>query len=277
MNYNIIDVSSWQTTADFLRAKNAGISKVILRAGYGCYTVDKKFCDYIKSALAAGMEVGVYWFIYARNTSEMRQNCNKLCEVIKPYHDKIKLGVWFDFEKDSERYAPKLSTNDKIAFLKIFMERMKTEGYKGGLYSNLDCFRRIWSKYKDIRKIPLWSAYYTSGSTLPAELLPCVAWQKTSGARIDGFNTNVDAGFWYGFSDEKPEDPENEYYKVTTKNDNLLCREGPGISYKAISSFKKGTIVEALEYSGNWIRVKGTDYLGKNVEGWSSKTFLKKI
>lgn len=67
-----IDISKWNTNLDFKRLKTADIDFAMIRAGLGTQT-DPMFASHIKAAQAAGMQVGVYWFAYALNTSEAKK------------------------------------------------------------------------------------------------------------------------------------------------------------------------------------------------------------
>lgn len=71
------DISYWQGQIDFKKMYAAGIRIVIIRAGYGT-TQDKNFVSYINGALAAGIAVGVYWFMYALNAHGADRKCQKM-------------------------------------------------------------------------------------------------------------------------------------------------------------------------------------------------------
>ena len=72
MNVKGIDVSQYQTNIDFNKVKASGINFVILRAGYGQYTVQKDptFEDNYRKAKAADLNVGAYWYSYAGSEAE---------------------------------------------------------------------------------------------------------------------------------------------------------------------------------------------------------------
>ncbi len=84
------DISYYQGDVDFEIMKRTGIKAVIIRAGYGT-TVDKRFVSYINAAIKAGLAVGVYWFLYARDTVGAINNAQKCREVIDPYKEYILL------------------------------------------------------------------------------------------------------------------------------------------------------------------------------------------
>ena len=70
------DISKYQGKVDFFKMKKAGISFVIIRAGYGT-TEDPNFKAYIDGASKAGLLIGVYWFIYANGGDKAKDNANK--------------------------------------------------------------------------------------------------------------------------------------------------------------------------------------------------------
>jgi GH25 family lysozyme M1 (1,4-beta-N-acetylmuramidase) len=65
-----LDVSSWQESGlDFQNFANAGYDYVILRCGTS-YGKDKCFEEYYASARAAGLDIGCYYYSYAKSVSE---------------------------------------------------------------------------------------------------------------------------------------------------------------------------------------------------------------
>ena len=77
-----IDVSEWNGDINFSKVKSAGITCVILRAGYGKdpNQEDNKFNEYYRQAKAAGLNVGAYWYSYATSVDAAKaevRNCMK--------------------------------------------------------------------------------------------------------------------------------------------------------------------------------------------------------
>ncbi len=154
------DISYWQGNVDFIKMRKAGIKAVIIRAGYGT-TVDKRFTKYIKGAIAAGIKIGVYWFIYAKNVSGAKANADKCMALIAPYKDHIKLGVWADWEYDSDKNAGKLTAAARSNLVDIFCKAVQAAGYDAGIYSNQDYIQSGKFTKDIIVKYPLWFAKYT--------------------------------------------------------------------------------------------------------------------
>ena len=183
----IIDVSYHNGNINFKKVAADGIDGVIIRAGYGSGHIDKKFIDNIKGARAAGLPVGVYWFSYAYSVGLARREAKHCLDAIKAYQ--IDLGVFFDWEYDSMRYAKnhgvtpskKLITQLNRAFVSV----VKDAGYKAGIYFNKDYANR-WIDTDAIDCIK-WYARYASAAGFNCDL-----WQYTSAGSIDGIKGHVD-------------------------------------------------------------------------------------
>ncbi len=155
------DISYYQGDVDFEIMKRTGIKAVIIRAGYGT-TVDKRFVSYINAAIKAGLAIGVYWFLYAADTVGAINNAQKCREVIDPYKEYISLGVWADWEYDSDRYAGTLPSSTRSSIVDAFNRKMETAGYEAGIYSNQDYIQS--GKFRPwlVAKYPLWFAKYSN-------------------------------------------------------------------------------------------------------------------
>ena len=94
-----IDVSNHQGNIDWNKVKNAGISFVMIRAGYGIGDVDARFKQNIEGASKAGLNVGIYWFSYAHTPDRAAAEADFMLKTIDPYKSKINMPVCFDWEK----------------------------------------------------------------------------------------------------------------------------------------------------------------------------------
>ena len=68
-----IDVSTFQKSVDWQQVKADGVRFAILRAGFGDGNQDVMFESHMKCALDAGLDVGIYWFLYSLSAEEARQ------------------------------------------------------------------------------------------------------------------------------------------------------------------------------------------------------------
>ena len=82
------DVSKWQPKVDWQKVKADGIDFAIIRIGY-CYNngelkLDSAFTQYLKGALAAGLDVGIYLYSYATTVQASRKAAQKNVKAITP-------------------------------------------------------------------------------------------------------------------------------------------------------------------------------------------------
>lgn len=133
-----LDLSKHNGDLDFNVIKNVGNSFVILRAGYGnsISQKDVKFEEYYKSAKAAGLKVGAYWYSYALTPSEAIIEAKCFYEVIKG--KQFEYPVYFDIEnRDHHKGA---SNAELVKMCQNFCDFMESKGYLAGVYANTDWF-----------------------------------------------------------------------------------------------------------------------------------------
>lgn len=186
----VIDISEHNGKVDFKAVKKAGYDGVIIRAGYGQNTVDKWFTDHIKGAIDAGMNIGIYWFSYAYSVGLAQNEAEFCCKTISPYKNHINMGVWFDWEYDSMRYAKQHGVNARRALItsmtKAFCQRVEKLGYPAGFYFNLDYLRN----YYDVSALSgfyTWYAFWNAARPSGYDL-----WQYSSNGSVAGCNGRVD-------------------------------------------------------------------------------------
>lgn len=194
----IIDVSYHNGNIDFGKVKVDGIDGVIIRAGYGNSTVDKKFVQNITRASAAGLNIGIYWFSYAYTATQAMTEAKKCLNTIAPYKEYINLPIFFDWEYDSMKYAKKNgrtpSKREITEMCAVFAREIERAGYKSGIYLNED-YRKNFIVLDNLSSCAIWYARYNYEGTLP---IPVLLWQYTSTGRVKGISGNVDISIFYG-------------------------------------------------------------------------------
>lgn len=184
-----IDVSYHQGLIDWKKVAQSGIEFAIIRAGYGRNTVDKRFVGNICGADTAGLKIGIYWFIYAKNEQEAIENADMCDRTIRLYKDIIKMKVAADFEYDSDAYSTrqgvKHTKESRTRIVKAFLERLKSKGYDVCVYANPDYLK---GKFGDLSAYPLWLAKYSHSM---GDYKPWM-WQYSSEGTVPGINGNVD-------------------------------------------------------------------------------------
>lgn len=199
-----IDVSMHNKTVDFNKVKADGIDFVYVRVGYTGYTKKKLSLNYdpyyqenITNALAAGLQVGVYWYSQALNEEEALQEANMLLNVIGSYN--ITLPVVYDYEfagvgDDGRLDSANLSKAQMTANSLAFLNRVSQMGYTPCLYANYSFLKNRVnaSQISSIAKI--WLAHYNTSTDYPGDY---EYWQYTSDGRVNGISGRVDMNVWY--------------------------------------------------------------------------------
>ena len=188
-----IDVSKWQGEIDWEKVKNAGAEFVIIRMGYqtdydGENVIDPYFVANIEGAKRVGLPVGIYYYSYAKNIKQAKEQAEWVKEQIKQYE--IELPIAFDWESWNSFNKAGMSfyTINKAA--NVFLDTLVENGYKGLLYSSKNYLEKIWNPTKH----DTWLAHYTSQTNYQGKYS---IWQMCDTGRIDGINTNVDVDIMY--------------------------------------------------------------------------------
>lgn len=196
-----IDISQWQGNVDFAKvAKNVDFA--ILREGYRLAT-DKKFFEYVEGCKANQIPIlGVYHFSYALNETQAVEEAESCLKNIQKAGLDKDVIVFFDFEYDTVDKARAsgvtLGKAQCIAHTSAFCEYIKSQGYKPGVYTNIDYYRNMYDPAL-LKNYVFWLADYSDGPDYE-----CSFQQYSSTGRISGINGNVDMNFYYGELVEQP-------------------------------------------------------------------------
>lgn len=198
-----IDVSMYQaysTPIDWNKVKAAGVSYAIIRCGYrgwgnGKIVADSYFKQNIEGALAAGLQVGVYFYTQAITATEARQEADFCVNSVKGY--KITLPIYIDIEfADAEGRldSKNLSKASKTNICKAFANRVQSAGYTGGVYANKSWLETEIDGKALAQKYAIWLAHYASSTTYAGEFS---MWQYSSKGSINGIKGSVDINKYY--------------------------------------------------------------------------------
>lgn len=203
-----IDVSHHNGIIDWQKVKADGIDFAIIRCGYG-QLEDREFKKYTEGAIKVGIPVGIYYFSYALNVRQAKDEAAHCIKLIKPY--KIDLPVYFDFEYDSETFGQKKGVTYTKALRtdihKAFCDRIKAAGYTPGIYTNLDYIRSRLN-WDELRGYSLWLAQWPLGASRNIKFEEVketavntsygkpMIWQIGYG-KVSGIRTGVDLNYGY--------------------------------------------------------------------------------
>lgn len=186
-----VDVSEHNGSINWQKLKAAGVTFAIIRSGYGTSHTDKWFYSNMDGAIAAGMKIGIYHFSYALSTEGAANEAAFVIKLLSKYKSKITLPVYFDFEYDTITYAAKQGvTLGKNAFNNhtvAFCEKIKSAGYKPGVYYNLDYYKKYWQE-SSVGGYSQWFAQYASKPGISKYDI----WQKSSSWTCSGNSCKFD-------------------------------------------------------------------------------------
>ena len=179
---NGIDLSRHNGSIDWAKVK---ADFVILRAGYGkvAKQKDDRFEEYYAGAKAHGIHVGAYWYSYAMDEDEARQEADVFLATIKG--KQFEYPVFYDVEesKQFELGKEKLS-----AIIRAFLERVEAAGYFVGLYGSASSL--VTHTENDIKeKYTIWLAHWTESANYSGAY---GIWQHSCKGKVDGISGDVD-------------------------------------------------------------------------------------
>lgn len=191
-----VDVSAHQKDIDWQAVAAAGVDFAIIRVGYRGYTEggiyeDAYFQQNMEGALAAGMEVGVYFFSQATDIWEAMAEATFVLNRIRFYD--VAFPVVFDWERQDKEDSRTRTTSGEtqtdcaVAFCRL----IEQAGYLPMVYASpskayveLDLSR--------LTGWPFWLAHYTPDSLPTGYRYHYDMWQYTGSGRVDGISTPVD-------------------------------------------------------------------------------------
>lgn len=191
--FNAIDVSKHQGTMNWTAVKNKGITHAMIRAGYGRYASQKdpQFERNVSECERLGIHWGAYWYSYATNVNEVKQEAKVFLQVMKGKKPEMPLA--YDMEYEPGILA--LSDATRTSMVKAFLEELENAGYYGMLYASQD-FIKNYLTYNSLRSYDVWCAQYGSACTCP---IPYGIWQYSSknALGIPGYGTSLDCNHVY--------------------------------------------------------------------------------
>ncbi|MDR0946188.1 MAG: glycoside hydrolase family 25 protein [Ruminococcus sp.] len=187
----IIDVSKHNGNIDWKKVKAAGVTGVIIRAGYGKLLKQKDACfeKNYAGAKSVGLPVGAYWYSYAVDVAAAKQEAEVCLEVIK---DKsFEYPIYFDIE---DKCHLKLSKATCTAITEKFCTELEKNKYFAGVYS-FDSFFVSYLESSIQDKFSCWAARVEK--VRPTYCKKFAMWQYSWKGKIDGIKGDVDCNEAY--------------------------------------------------------------------------------
>ena len=152
---------------------------------YHAYTAAQELDE---TAIAAGLDVGVYFFSQALNEEEAREEAQFVMEILKDYM--LTMPVVFDWEHVESETARTREMDPYVATdcAKAFLETIEEAGYWPMMYFNTFQARKLF--YLDqLMEYDFWLALYSDRMTFPYKV---DMWQYTCTGTVPGVFGDVD-------------------------------------------------------------------------------------
>ena len=255
---SLVDVSEWQQNVDYNKLKRSGINAVIIRAGYGreVSQKDNMFESHFRNAKNANLKIGVYWYSYADSVNDAEKEAKACLECIK--NKSLDMPIYYDLEDSSQLHLGKTKITE---IAERFCETVKENGYRAGVYANLNWFNN-YLDYKRLKsKYSIWLAQYNDKAELD-----CDIWQNSSTGRVSGYSGNIDTNVIYndnifGKSESKVAKPtltyrvfaDGKWYSEVKGLSNVAGRKKQAISAIALKVSKGKTRYRVHLLNGDWL------------------------
>lgn len=177
------DISTWQGGINYQAIKDR-TKYCIIRGGFST-TIDNQFENHYRNL--QGLNLGCYWYTYAKNEAQAITEANKCLEVIKG--KQFTLPIFLDIEDPSIKGLGKDKLN---SIIRAFGNIIEGAGYYFSVYTNLNWYRNIISGSELNRKYDWWIAAW--GNNAPTGVNYGV-WQFTSS--YNDFGVRLDANYIY--------------------------------------------------------------------------------
>lgn len=194
-SYVGVDVSKHTGTINFTSVKAAGVDYVMIRLGSRGYStgqisLDENFKENIEGAIAAGLDVGVYFYSQAITQEEALQEANFVIQNLEPYRASVKYPVAFDMEfvSNDKSRVDGLSRDDKTTVTAAFLEGVKAAGYVPMIYGDKEWL----IKEIDMTKLQNFDVWLSQETDIPDYPYQYTMWQYSTEGVLNGISGNAD-------------------------------------------------------------------------------------
>lgn len=192
-----IDVSTFQQKVDYKKVKKAGFEFVMIRLGYRGFIQGVLFEDdwaqkNYKSAKAAGLKVGGYFFSQANTPEEAKEEAEYCMQLVKDWD--VQMPIVYDWEHVRDDYR----TNDVDARMltdctKAFCDTLEQAGYDSMFYYNPEQTRKK-MYLEELTDYGFWLASYDDEMKYEYNI---DMWQYTNKGKVPGISGNVDIDLYF--------------------------------------------------------------------------------
>lgn len=241
MSYGV-DVSEWNGTVNYEKAKADGNEFVMIRLGYGTAHLDKHFWENIKAAYNAGLDYGIYFYSYAYNEYDAQQEADFVIETLSQlgnYAKNFTLPLAYDLE-DSQ-ISNRCSKAQITKIMTTFLDTIQQANYVPMVYANQNWF----TNYIDLNTVvsrgyKIWYAYWSG--------------KPSSSSQIEIGKAGVKADMWQYYGTDNASSTafdKNVIYYTTNLVKPLPCNHKYNLTIEQATTTTDGKKIRECQYCGN--------------------------
>ena len=191
-----VDVSFYQGEIDWEAVAADGVEFAMIRCGYrgsesGTIVVDEQFENNINGALAAGLDVGVYFFSQSTGAIEAAEEANFVLDLISGYD--ITMPVAFDWEPLEGSRAEDIDRSELTASAVVFCEMVKDAGYTPCVY----LYRYTGYHEYMMERLADYELWVGALGSWPDFYYRHMLWQFSMTGRVEGIDADVDLDYQF--------------------------------------------------------------------------------
>lgn len=191
-----VDVSFYQGEIDWEAVAADGVEFAMIRCGYrgsesGTIVVDEQFENNIEGALAAGLDVGVYFFSQSTGAIEAAEEANFVLDLISGYD--ITMPVAFDWEPLEGSRAEDIDRSELTASAVVFCEMVKDAGYTPCVY----LYRYTGYYEYMMERLADYELWVGALGSWPDFYFRHMLWQFSMTGRVEGIDADVDLDYQF--------------------------------------------------------------------------------
>ena len=188
-----IDVSFYQGEIDWQAVADSGVEFAMIRVGYRGYSqgglqLDERFQENMDGALAAGLDVGVYFFSQATSVLEAEEEADFVLSAIRGYP--IKYPVVFDWEfiDGAEARTDGMDGETMTQCAAAFCELVSVAGYTPMIYFN----QELGYLFYQLDQLDASQFWLAEDDAKPDFFYDFEMWEYTHTGVVPGIQGNVD-------------------------------------------------------------------------------------
>ena len=197
-----IDVSTHQKEIDWQQVRQAGITFVMIRAGYRGSEQGRLFADEwaqrnYEGAKAAGLQVGAYFFSQAISPEEAVEEAHYAMQIIESWQLDMPLVYDWEYISEDSRTA-QVDARLLTDCTKAFCDTVTQAGYETMVYFNPTQSRKQ-MYLEELTDYGFWLAMYSEEMTYEYKV---DMWQYTCQGAVPGIEGPVDINLYFPYEQE---------------------------------------------------------------------------